>query len=146
MDFRFWPSLLHTISTSVSALISGLYILCCNFYFTFSCHLPLKLGFKLYLCSSNYRLLSCSPPNGNTKYFALMYTFWCRIGICWWNPFNAEWTGHQDILIDWPSVLTWLWLLTLDLAWLWTRQSYSWRLYIWAPSSPGRGRVRIPPP
>jgi hypothetical protein len=35
-----------------------------------------------------------------------------------WNPFNAEWTGHQDILIDWPSVVTWLWLLTLALTWL----------------------------
>jgi hypothetical protein len=29
-----------------------------------------------------------------------------------WNPPNAAWTRHQDILIDWPSVVTWLWLLT----------------------------------
>jgi hypothetical protein len=23
-----------------------------------------------------------------------------------WNPLNVEWTRHQDILIDWPSVVT----------------------------------------
>jgi hypothetical protein len=27
------------------------------------------------------------------------------------------WTRHRDILGDWPSVMTWLWLLTLNLGW-----------------------------
>jgi hypothetical protein len=40
-----------------------------------------------------------------------------------WNPFNAEWTRHQDILIDRPSVVTWLWH--------WTGPACSWRIYIY---------------
>jgi hypothetical protein len=38
----------------------------------------------------------CSPPDVELKFLG-------------WNPFNAEWTKHQEILIDWPSVVTWLW-------------------------------------
>jgi hypothetical protein len=52
----------------------------------------------------------------------------------------SEWTRDQDILTDWPSVVTWLW------HWLGTGPFYSWRLYIQGPVPPGRGRVRIPPP
>jgi hypothetical protein len=29
-----------------------------------------------------------------------------------WNTYNAAWTWHQDILTAWPSVVTWLWLIT----------------------------------
>jgi hypothetical protein len=54
-------------------------------------------------------------------------------------------TRHQDILIDWPSVVTWLRFLTLTLTWLWTGPSYSWTLYIQGPVLPGRGSVRIRP-
>jgi hypothetical protein len=41
------------------------------------------------------------------------------------EPFNAEWTTHQDILLDWPLVITWL-----DL-WLWIGPSKSKLLYDW---------------
>jgi hypothetical protein len=37
----------------------------------------------------------CTPPDVELKFFG-------------WNQINAEWTRHQDILIDWPSVETWL--------------------------------------
>jgi hypothetical protein len=86
---------------------------------------------------------SCSPPNGNTKHFALMYTSWYRIETFWIEPFNAEWTRHQDLLIDWPSVVTWLWHwldFGLDHP---IPEGY---IYIQGPVPPGRGRAKISPP
>jgi hypothetical protein len=67
----------------------------------------------------------CTPPNVELKFF---------------YPFNTEWTRHQDIMIDRPSVVTWLSLLILTLTSNWTGLSYSWRLYeyIQGPVPPDR--------
>jgi hypothetical protein len=83
-----------------------------------------------------------------------------------WNPLNAEWTRYQDMLIGWPSVVTWLWhwlhfgldhlrsevtlrltvsqyVLALSPPWDLRPDinsagpSYYWRLYIQGPVPPG---------
>jgi hypothetical protein len=40
-----------------------------------------------------------------------------------WSQF-PEWTWHQDILTDWPSVVTWLWL------WFFFSPAKTWKVQI----------------
>jgi hypothetical protein len=66
--------------------------------------------------STLYCMLHMQPSQWQHKKFRLnvpiLMLDWNSFG---WNPSQAEWTRHQYILIDWLSVVTWLWPLTLDL-------------------------------
>jgi hypothetical protein len=45
-------------------------------------------------------------PMVTLKQFRLNVLLISALNSFRWNAFNAEWARHQDILIDWPSVVT----------------------------------------